>query len=1282
MTFSNELFFAILSMDSYDRTDGVSERGIDVGTVSVGNATPTINSDQVLASDSAPADGFFAQAYDWDGQTVISFEGTNDLSNDVTNGWVTGGGIYWSPQAKDAALFYQNVVAAQNQSLDADDLYTSQIVLTGHSLGGGLAGFLASIYGQEAYIYDNMPFELAAHDLYINALPSLQTNGQESPDDPAADNLYYLGTTPEPLEPDLITAEATTGEVLSSLRAGQQTPVTSLDSNGGLRDPINELHSAALLVMLQWAKDNSHTDWAFVGKPFLDAMFNDGDAIGQALSLQDIGGANTPGGKLMKMIAYSALYNPGAANWNLVFGDTAIRALFDDEDQLGRLLSDPGVASYLKDTNVQQALSDIAVEYAGLLAANKVTHESDTNAKTGSQNGAFYFDQDKQELIGDFSPTLWMESGAQIDVIGKRTLTNAVAQFGGTDVASADQAVSKVWNGKTDNLVKLIAATSDAAVNFDAAADAQIGQTDGALPTDGAMLVGGGGNDNLSGAAGNDLLVGGKGNDTIDGKGGSDLLFGGAGDDTFLLGYGGTDWVDGGSGTDTAQFSKSNDTHTILISSENGSSANGEPVIDVRDDSTYGIDYLTSVEHINLSGGGNTVDVMPFNSKSIPTAITIDLGGAGRDKLDFSQYGGPVYLNGGVSGGGLALYSDSNLTIRTGLQFKGYSEIILTGNSDKIKGTGPGTMVKTGDGSDQIEASHDGQLLIEDASTDDRITYYGSTLTGGVRWGGSESVYAYGVHGERYGRNSQGDLVILDDNGNETFIPNFNFGTDGTNRTAGIYVIEVSFKIVRGDIWTTDFLAAAINLQALKKVGAALFGWQLHGTDPLVLDLNGDGIPLVGLDASGVSFDINNNKFAAPVGWVNGSDGFLVRDLNGNGQIDNDSEMFGGPSSSGFAQLATLDGNHDGKVDASDDGLVDFNGDGVIDSRDTFDSLKLWVDANQNGVVDPGELHSLSDYGIVSLSVASTPSSITDSGNAITATGTFQRADGTTGTIGDVDLDSDNHNTKWLGDSSVSADAASRPDLKGFGTLTDLHVAMTLDPGLISVVDTAVASLNTLSLAALRDAVRPLLYAWAAAIPVPAGTPGTEPTEDFHFVGTTNEKGAFVYDFLIEKSDSQGTYFAYSSGQPVLDAKGNTIDHPFWKNLGGQENELLGFAILAGSEWCHRHRIRLDRGRHLAGDHRRGQRPWHEPQRQVHVDQQLSEVTRPPAFSGPGDVIARLSWCSPHQSKHHRTSLGGVHRRSRSLRLQRTLGDCTVEVIRKPTALAIWPARLDALRPS
>ncbi|WP_375411246.1 calcium-binding protein, partial [uncultured Bradyrhizobium sp.] len=568
----------------------------------------------------------------------------------------------------------------------------------------------------------------------------------------------------------------------------------------------------------------------------------------------------------------------------------------------------------------------------------------------------------------------------------------------------------------------------------------------------------------------------------------------------------------------------------------------------VSDDGYGGRDRLFSVEKIKLSDKDDVVRIGADSGDLLKPLQEID-GGGGRNTLDLRpNSSGITFENNKIKGYDTQFKNFNVLSLGDGSNIIGSSVAGLTINlgtgNNTVKATGPGTIVKSGGGANKVEASHNGQLLFQNAGTADHITYYGSTLTGGVHWGGSESVYAYGIHGERYGRNQQGDLVILDASGNETFIPRFNFSTDGTSRTAGLYVIDVHYEIRSGNIWTTGFQAAAIMLQSLKKIGAALHGWQLHGTDPLVLDLDGNGIPLTGRDSSGVVFDINNNQFAAPVGWVDANDGILVRDLNGNGKIDNDSEMFGGPQAGGFAQLATLDGNHDGKVDASDNGLADFNGDGVVDVSDTLDSLKIWVDANQDGVTDAGELHALSDYDIVSIAVGSTPSTITDSGNDIIATGTFKRADGSTGMVGEVQLDTDNHNTRWTGDSSVSADAASRPDLKGFGTVTDLHVAMTLDPGLIGVVDAAMPGLNSLSLASLRAAVRPVLGAWAAATPIPAGTPGTEPTQDFDFVGATTEKGAIVYDYLIEKQDDLGTYYAYASGQPVYDANLLVIDRP------------------------------------------------------------------------------------------------------------------------------------------
>ena len=78
-------------------------------------------------------------------------------------------------------------------------------------------------------------------------------------------------------------------------------------------------------------------------------------------------------------------------------------------------------------------------------------------------------------------------------------------------------------------------------------------------------------------------------------------------------------------------------------------------------------------------------------------------------------------------------------------------------------------------------------------------------------------------------------------------------------------------------------------------------------------------------------------------------------DRNGNGKIDDISELFGGAKQgAGFSQLASYDSNHDGVVDASDA---------------AFGDLRIWQDANGNHQTDDGELMSLAQAGVVSLKV-------------------------------------------------------------------------------------------------------------------------------------------------------------------------------------------------------------------------------------------------------------------------------------------------------------------------
>jgi Ca2+-binding RTX toxin-like protein len=137
---------------------------------------------------------------------------------------------------------------------------------------------------------------------------------------------------------------------------------------------------------------------------------------------------------------------------------------------------------------------------------------------------------------------------------------------------------------------------------------------------------------------------------------------------------------------------------------------------------------------------------------------------------------------------------------------------------------------------------------------------------------------------------------------------------------------------------------------------------------PIAIDLNGDGIQTLSID-QGVKFDLLNTGEKVSTGWLSGQDGFLAVDANGNGQIDNRNELFGGGVGEGFAELATFDSDGNGLVNSSDS---------------LFGSLSIWQDANENGVTDQGELQSLASYGVAALNTSYSNAFTTDAqGNVL-----------------------------------------------------------------------------------------------------------------------------------------------------------------------------------------------------------------------------------------------------------------------------------------------------------
>lgn len=145
---NDTLLKAILSLDAYNRGYGEAIKlPVVLNSTQIGNVTIVAQSDTNSEHDAFKA-GFYAIAYkdNVSGSITISYRGTDNplglKGNDVLNGWVGGAGFITSQDGL-AFAFYNDVAKQQNNNT-AIDPRNANISLTGHSLGGGLAGLAAS----------------------------------------------------------------------------------------------------------------------------------------------------------------------------------------------------------------------------------------------------------------------------------------------------------------------------------------------------------------------------------------------------------------------------------------------------------------------------------------------------------------------------------------------------------------------------------------------------------------------------------------------------------------------------------------------------------------------------------------------------------------------------------------------------------------------------------------------------------------------------------------------------------------------------------------------------------------------------------------------------------------------------------------------------------------------------------------------------------------------------------------------------------------------------------
>ena len=158
--------------------------------------------------------------------------------------------------------------------------------------------------------------------------------------------------------------------------------------------------------------------------------------------------------------------------------------------------------------------------------------------------------------------------------------------------------------------------------------------------------------------------------------------------------------------------------------------------------------------------------------------------------------------------------------------------------------------------------------------------------------------------------------------------------------------------------------------------------------DPLVINFDGKGAQL---NQTRFNFDLDSDGSEEQLASLHSGSGFLALDRNGDGIINNGSELFGPSSGQGFAELAKFDedGNH------------------FIDEGDSiYNKLRIWS-FNEDGssqLVALGDKH----IGAIFLGHLTTPFQLKDETNQslgeVANTGIYIKENGEVGMVQEINL--------------------------------------------------------------------------------------------------------------------------------------------------------------------------------------------------------------------------------------------------------------------------------------
>ncbi|MDF1795718.1 MAG: hypothetical protein P1U63_04180, partial [Coxiellaceae bacterium] len=494
--------------------------------------------------------------------------------------------------------------------------------------------------------------------------------------------------------------------------------------------------------------------------------------------------------------------------------------------------------------------------------------------------------------------------------------------------------------------------------------------------------------------------------------------------DTYVL-TSGSDTVVGGSANDTIQTTAANYNVGDSIDAAGGSA----DVLALQGGGQFSLtNNITNVETITVADGASYTVALT----SITGVTNVDasaLTGGSEITVDGSSYASTLIITGGGDGDMLTGGSADDVIVG------GAAADTISGGAgaDTLTGDAGDDIITGGDGADVLTGGDGADTLTGDAGAD--------TITGGA----GEDIITGGAGIDTLQGNAGDDTFIYDTTAVDLSVDG-GADTDTLSVASSATGVTIDLTAIADNVYTNieaidltgsggnNLTLAEVDVLAINTAGELTVegdiddyvalgnGWSLvssangydryeaslgvvlvnsqvstdqqggQGIDPIIIDLDGDGISLISHQDSQVRFDMTGDGQLNRTAWANSADAILAFDVNDNGFIDNIHELFserfnGEDYANAVEALSTFDLNQDNLIDANDFVYAD---------------LLLWQDKNSDGVSDEGELSSLADMGINQIDLAVTAIDMQAGLSTVLSEGGVQFDDGSSAIFNEV----------------------------------------------------------------------------------------------------------------------------------------------------------------------------------------------------------------------------------------------------------------------------------------